>query len=83
MKRTKRFAIEIMVIAIAIILSGCNYKLIDTTYKFDKAIVLLPDDSVVSGKIDSWTDYEGDQLQIEIDGTTYLVHASNAAMIAE
>ena len=26
------------------------------------------------------TDYEGDQLQITIDGTTYLVHAANAIM---
>lgn len=34
----------------------------------------------VQGKVDNWTDYEGDQLQITIDGTTYLVHAANAIM---
>lgn len=36
--------------------------------------------SIVQGKVDNWTDYEGDQLQITIDGTTYLVHAANAIM---
>lgn len=36
--------------------------------------------TIVQGKVDNWTDYEGDQLQITIDGTTYLVHAANAIM---
>lgn len=39
---------------------------------------------VVSGKIESWKDYDdGDQIQVKIDGTTYLVHSANIALIKE
>ena len=75
-----------MILALLMVLSttGCgNYTYFDFQYTFNRAIIQLPDGEVVEGKIDSWTDYEGDQLQIEIDGTVYLVHAANAVMIAE
>lgn len=50
----------------------------------DYAILALPDGSIVSGKIDSWKDYDdGDQIQVKIDGTTYLVHSANIALIKE
>ena len=39
---------------------------------------------VVEGKIDSWTDYEdGDQIQVTINGVTYLVHSSDVVLIKE
>lgn len=48
------------------------------------AILALPDGSIVSGKIESWKDYDdGDQIQVKIDGTTYLVHSANIALIKE
>ena len=31
-------------------------------------------------KVDSWNDYEGDQLQVKINGTTYLAHSSNVVL---
>jgi len=35
---------------------------IDTTFSYDNAILALPDGSVISGKIESWKDYDdGDQ----------------------
>ena len=38
---------------------------------------------VVEGKVSSWTDYEdGDQLQVKINGKTYLVHSSNVVLIS-
>jgi hypothetical protein len=55
----------------------------DTTYRFDQAIISMPDGSVVKGKVDSWTDYESDAIQIKIGGKTYLTHYSNAVLIAE
>lgn len=68
----------------ALALCSCgNKQFFDTTYTFDKAIVSLPDGSVVEGKVSSWNDYEGDQIQVVIDGTTYLVHAANVALIAD
>ena len=63
-------------------LAGCNRNILGTTYYFDHAIISLPDGEVVSGKVDKWSDYEGDQLQIVIDGTTYLVHSADAVLIA-
>lgn len=51
-----------------------------TRYCYSWAQIKLPDGTIIEGKVDNWTDYEGDQLQITIDGTTYLVHAANAIM---
>ena len=65
-------------------LSGCNKQIFDTTYTFDKAIISLPNGEIVEGTVESWTDYEeGDQIQVKIDGVTYLVHSSEITLIAE
>lgn len=65
-------------------LSGCNKQVFDTVYGYDKAIISLPNGNVVEGKVDSWTDYEdGDQIQVKINGTTYLVHSSDIVLIKE
>lgn len=79
-------ALLLLVCVIAIsALSGCgNKQFFDTTYTFDKAIVSLPDGTVIEGDVDSWKDYEdGDQIQVKIDGKVYLVHSTNIALIAE
>lgn len=66
------------------LLTGCNKQLFDTTYAFDKAIIELADGTIVSGKVKSWSDYEGDQIQVKMDdGKTYLVHSSDITLIAE
>ena len=63
---------------------GLNRQVIDTTFSYDNAILALPDGSVISGKIESWKDYDdGDQIQVKIDGTTYLVHSVNIVLIKE
>lgn len=65
-------------------LSACNRQIVDTTWSYDRAIVYLPDGTVVEGDVESWTDYEdGDQIQIKIDGKTYLVHSMNVVLISE
>lgn len=65
-------------------LAGCNKQIFDTTYSFDKAIISLPNGNIVSGKVDSWKDYEdGDQIQVKINGVTYLVHSSDVVLINE
>lgn len=85
----KKLAISIVLtIAMAAALAGCdgvsNKQWIDTTYSFNKAIVSLPDGRVITGDVQSWTDYEdGDQIQVKIDGVTYLVHSTNAVLINE
>lgn len=71
----------LMIFALILMLAGCNYQYIDVKYNFNKAMIQLPDGSVVSGKLDSWRDFEdGDQLQVKIDGTTYLVHSVNCVL---
>lgn len=74
---------KILAIAlIALSMVGCNKQIIDTTYSFDEAIIRLPNGSIVHGNVTSWKDYEdGDQIQVVIDDTTYLVHSSNIALI--
>lgn len=74
----------VMVLSLMCGLAGCNRQIFDATYKFDTAIISLPDGSVVSGKVDSWLDFEdGDQIQVVIDGVTYLVHSNNVALIKD
>ena len=67
-----------------LVLTGCgNQQIFDMTYTFNYAIIELPNGEVVEGKVQTWNDYEGEQLQIVIDGVTYLTHSENVAMIAE
>ena len=62
--------------------TGCNKDLIDTVYSYDYAIIELPNGQVISGNVTSWRDYDdGDQLQITINGTTYLVDSSRCVLI--
>lgn len=66
-------------------LTGCgNRQLLDTTYNFDRAIISLPNGEIIEGKIDSWVDYkDSDQIQVKINGTTYLVHSSDIVLIVD
>ena len=61
-----------------------NRKLVDTNYRFDYAMIRMPDGSVVEGKVSSWLDYaDSDVVQIKINGRTYLTHYSNVVLIDE
>ena len=78
----KFIALFLALIMTVCILCGCNKQLVDFTYKFDNAIICLPNGDIIEGKVDSWKDYEdGDQIQVVIDGKTYLVHASNIVLM--
>lgn len=74
----------IFVCLIALCFSGCNKQIVDLTYNYNQAIVKLPNGEIISGELQSWADFEdGDQIQIKINGTTYLVHSSNVCLIAD
>lgn len=66
-------------------LAGCGNKdLFDTTYRYDSAMIEIPGGDVITGPVTSWTDYaDGDQIQVTINGKTYLVHSSNIVLINE
>lgn len=80
----RKFAIAMGTIVLTMSLSGCNKQIVDLTYSYERAIISLPNGEIVDGKVQSWTDFEdGDQIQVKIDGVTYLVHSSQAALISE
>ena len=83
--KCKIFALILVITIIVSLLVGCGNKtLIDTTYSFERAILILPNGEVIDGKVQTWKDYEdGDQIQVKIDGETYLVHSSNIVLISE
>lgn len=65
-----------------IALAGCgNKQIVDLTYSYDSAMIMMPDGSIIQGKVQSWRDYEdGDQIQVKINDQTYLVHSSNVVL---
>ena len=73
-----------MILSLALITTGCNKQMVDLTYSYEYAIISLPNGEVVEGKVSSWTDFEdGDQIQVKINGKTYLVHSSNIVLISD
>ena len=80
----KKVIAMILVLLMGLSLLGCNKQMVDLTYSYERAIIQLPNGEVIEGKVSSWTDFEdGDQLQVKIDGKTYLVHSSNVVLISE
>lgn len=60
---------------------GCgNSTMFDTVYTYEYAMIELADGTIVEGELDQWCDYGGEQLQLTIDGQTYLVHANNCTL---
>jgi hypothetical protein len=71
-----------VVIAMLLTMTGCNKQMVDTTYKFDEAIIKLPNGEIVNGDVNSWIDFpDGDQIQVKVNGVTYLTHISNVVLI--
>lgn len=57
-----------------------NYDFIDTNYTFTKAYVKIGDEWL-DLEIKSWTDYEGEQIQLTLaDGTVMLVNSMNCIL---
>lgn len=80
----KKFIAIVLAVLMIISLVGCNYTLIDTNYKYDRAIIELADGEVVEVEIARWTDYDGEQLQIEAtDGTVYLTNSFRCDLIRD
>ena len=84
MKKVIALLLAVIAVLSMLVLSGCNKQMVDLTYSYESAIIGLPNGETVEGKVSSWTDFEdGDQLQIKIDGKTYLVHSSNVVLISD
>jgi len=60
-----------------------NKEMFDLSYNFDKAIVTCGEERIEL-EIESWNDYEGEQLQIKTkDGKVYLVSSMNTILIGD
>ena len=54
----------------------------DLNYNYNYAIIKLQNGKIIEGKVQSWRDYEAsEQLQVTIDGTTYLTNSFNCTLI--
>lgn len=72
----------------AVLMLGCtgcgNKDLFDTVFTYNTAIISMPNGEVVEGTVTGWCDYDNsDQIQVCIDGKTYLVHSEDIVLIAE
>ena len=79
----KKFIVLICLAFSMFMISSCgNKQWMDTTFTFDTAIICLPNREVIEGKVESWKDFDdGDQIQVKVNGKTYLVHSENVALI--
>ena len=69
-------------IFVALAITGCNRSLVDITYNFNYAYIDMPDGSCVEGKVSSWLDYEdSDQIQLTINGVTYLTDTTRVILV--
>ncbi|MDR0904670.1 MAG: hypothetical protein LBN00_00610 [Oscillospiraceae bacterium] len=80
----KKIIAGILLVISLLTLTSCgNKKIFDTTYTFNYAMIKMPDGSILEGRLESWTDYEGEQLQVTIDGNTYLVSSINTVLMVK
>ena len=80
----KKLTALVLAFVLVILMAGCNKQMVDLTYSYERAVLSLPNGEVIEGKVSSWTDFEdGDQIQVRIDGKTYLVHSSNIVLISD
>ena len=81
----KKIIAIVICLMVAVGLVGCgNYDMLDTIYRFRYAIIKLPNGEIVQGEVESWSDYEGEQLQIKLkDGNTYLTCSINAVLMVD
>lgn len=79
----KKILAVLALVVLMVALTGCgNRDMIDTVYSYEEAVLSMADGTIVRGKVESWRDYEdGEQIQVKIDGVTYLVNSVNITLI--
>ncbi len=75
----------LLIVTLLTVLVGCgNYDTFDTVYEYDRAIIQLANGEVIEVEIASWSDYEGEQIQITTpDGTVYLTSSLRCDLIKD
>lgn len=62
---------------------SCNRAVFDEArFSFDKAIIKLPNDEIIEGKVQSWKEFENsDVIQVKIDNVIYYTYITNVCLI--
>lgn len=79
----KKIIFILTLAAVLLVATGCSNKAIfDTAFNFRHAVIYTPGGEIYTeGKVDNWKDFEdGDQIQVTINGNTYLTHSSLVIM---
>ena len=84
MKHKLFMSVAAVLIICAIMCTSCgNRQVLDTTWSFDRAIIILGDEKI-EVQVESWKDYEDTTIQIRTkDGKVYLTDVKNVLMIKE
>lgn len=81
----KEFRVAIIIALLAlvmVVIKTCNRALIDTTYSYDYAWIELPGGDIIEGKVSSRIYFkDGGQIQVTIDGKTYLTDTTKAVLV--
>lgn len=88
MSKKKLFSLLVIsafLMSVMLGLTGCaigNRNIgIDFTQTFTWGIIRLGNGELIEGKVTSWRDFEdGDEIQLTINGITYLTHYSNVIL---
>jgi outer membrane lipopolysaccharide assembly protein LptE/RlpB len=73
---------KILLILAILLLTGCNYQLLDTTWDYDKVYCYYGNKEVVY-EIKSWTDYDGEQIQVKTEDGSYLFSMNQCYLRSE
>lgn len=70
--------VMILTALFALLITGCNRTIVDTTWAYKYADI----NGIGTVEVSSWTDYENsDMIQIKAkDGTVYLTHSVNVIL---
>lgn len=72
--------IVILSIITLFIFTGCNQDIFDTNHTFDRIICNYNGDKFEL-KVDKWTDYDGERIQVTSNGKIYLLSANKCYMV--
>ncbi len=70
----------IIIFIIVLVLTGCNKQILDLEYTYN-TVICNYNRETFKLKIDSWKDYDGEQIQIKSDGKVYLLSTNNCYLI--
>ena len=76
----KKIIVSVLLIG-TLFVSGCNKQIFDFNYKYNYAYIQLQNGEVIEGRVETWQDYDGEQLQVKINGIIYLTNSYNCTLV--